>query len=148
MRNLLKEFKEFVMRGSVLDMAVGIIIGLAFGKIITSLVNDIIMPPVGRVLGGMDFSNLFVNMSGTAYLSLDAAKAAGAPTINYGIFINVVLDFIIVALIIFLIIRLVNRLQRKREEILEEPTTKDCPFCITAIPLKAIRCPNCTSDLT
>ena len=148
MRNLLKEFKEFVMRGSVLDMAVGIIIGLAFGKIITSLVNDIIMPPVGRVLGGMDFSNLFVNMSGTAYLSLDAAKAAGAPTINYGIFINVVLDFIIVALIIFLIIRLVNRLQRKREEILEEPTTKDCPFCITAIPIKAIKYPNCTSDLT
>ena len=148
MRNLLKEFKEFIMRGNVLDMAVGIIIGLAFGKIITSLVNDIIMPPIGLALGGMNFSNLFINMSRTAYSSLEAAKTAGAPTINYGIFINVVVDFVIVAFIIFLIIRFINRLQRKREEVPAEPTTKDCLFCITAIPLKATRCPNCTSDLT
>lgn len=148
MKNMLNNFKEFVMRGNVLDMAVGIIIGLAFGKIITSLVNDIIMPPIGLVLGGMDFSNLFVNMSGTAYSSLDAAKAAGAPTINYGVFINVVLDFIIVAFIIFLIIRFVNRLQRNQEAAPEEPATKECPYCITAIPVKAVKCPSCTSDLT
>ena len=148
MRNLLKEFKEFVMRGNVLDMAVGIVIGIAFGKIITSLVKDIIMPPVGLLLGGVDFNNLFVNLSGTVYSSLEAAKAAGAPTINYGVFINVLIDFIIVAFIIFLVVRMVNRMQRKKEPEPEEPTTKECPFCITEIPLKAIRCPSCTSDLT
>jgi large conductance mechanosensitive channel len=148
MKTILKEFKEFIMRGNVLDMAIGIVIGVAFGKIVTSLVSDIIMPPIGLLLGGVNFSDLFINMSGVSYASLEAAKAAGAPTINYGVFLNVIIDFIIVAFVIFLIVRLVNRLQRRKEAEPEAPTTKECPFCITTIPLKATRCPSCTSQLS
>ena len=147
MRNLLKEFREFVMRGNVVDLAVGFIIGVAFGKIVTSFVGDILMPPIGMALGNMDFSNLFVNLSATAYTSLAEAQAAGAPTINYGLFINTLIDFIIVAFVLFLIIRLINRMHRKKEEAPAEPTTKDCPYCFSSIPIKATRCPNCTSQL-
>lgn len=141
---MLKEFKEFAMRGSVLDMAVGIIIGAAFGRIVTSLVNDIIMPPIGLLLGRVDFTNLFVSLSGQSYASLADAQAAGAPTVNYGIFLNTVLDFVVVAFVIFLVIRQVNRSKRQPEA---APTTKECPFCLSTIPLKATRCPNCTSQL-
>jgi large conductance mechanosensitive channel len=142
---MLKEFKEFAMRGNVLDMAVGIIIGAAFGKIITSFVGDVLMPPLGLILGKVDFSNLFLNISGKAYDSLAAAKAAGAPTINYGIFLNNVIDFVIVAFAIFLLIRMVNRWNKPAPA--AAPKTKDCPFCATAIPIPATRCPNCTSEL-
>jgi large conductance mechanosensitive channel len=142
---MLKEFKEFAMRGNVVDMAVGIIIGAAFGKIITSLVNDIIMPPIGLLLGGVDFSNLYLNLSGGSYASLAEAKAAGAATINYGAFLNTVIDFIIVAFAIFLVVRAINRM--KRQPAPAEPTTKECPFCLSKIPVKATRCPFCTSEL-
>jgi large conductance mechanosensitive channel len=144
---MLKEFKEFAMRGNVLDMAIGIIIGAAFGKIITSFVNDMLMPPIGLVLGKVDFSNLFVNLSGKTYDTLAAAKAASAPTINYGQFLNTVIDFVIVAFAIFLLIRQVNRLQRKPEAPPPAPTTKDCPYCFSNIAIRATRCPNCTSEL-
>ena len=142
---MLKEFKEFAMRGNVLDMAIGIIIGAAFGKIITSFVADILMPPLGLLLGKVDFSNLFISLSGT-YPTLAAAKAAGAPTINYGLFLNTVLDFLIVAFAIFLLIRQVNRFTKKPAPA-AAPTTKECPYCIAAVPLKATRCPQCTSEL-
>ena len=142
---MLKEFKQFAMRGNVLDMAVGIIIGAAFGKIVTSLVSDILMPPIGRILGRVDFSSLFINLSGQSYDSLAAAKAAGAATINYGMFLNTVIDFVIVAFVIFLIIRQVNKWQKPAPA--AAPTTKECPYCASAIPLKATRCPNCTSGL-
>jgi large conductance mechanosensitive channel len=141
---MLKEFKEFAMRGNVLDMAVGIIIGAAFGKIITSLVTDILMPPLGLVLGKVDFSNLFLNISGKSYESLAAAKAAGAATINYGIFLNNIIDFLIVAFAIFLLVRQVNRWNKPAPA---GPTTKDCPYCATKIPISASRCPNCTSQI-
>lgn len=141
---MLKEFREFAMHGNPLDMAVGIIIGAAFGRIVSSLVSDIIMPPIGLVLGGLDFSSLFLTLRGGPYPSVAAAKAAGAPTINYGIFINTVIDFVIVAFAIFLVIRQVNRMRRRPEV---APTTKPCPFCLSVIPLGAVRCPNCTSDL-
>lgn len=144
---MLKEFKEFALRGNVLDMAVGIIIGAAFGKIVSSLVNDIIMPPIGLLLGNVDFSNLFVNLSGGRYESLAAAQEAGAATINYGVFFNTVIDFVIVAFAVFLLVRQVNRLQRKEEEEPAEPTTKDCPYCLSTVPIKATRCPHCTSEL-
>jgi large conductance mechanosensitive channel len=144
---MLKEFKEFAMRGNVLDMAVGIIIGAAFGKIITSFVADILMPPLGLLLGKVDFSGLFINLSGQQYPTLAAAKAAGAATMNYGLFINTVIDFVIVAFAIFLLIRQVNRLTRKPEAAPAAPTTKDCRFCATAIPIAAQRCPHCTSQL-
>jgi len=144
---MLKEFKEFAMRGNVLDMAVGIIIGAAFGKIVSSLVNDIIMPPIGLLLGKVDFSNLFLNLSGTHYDSLGVAKAAGAATVNYGVFLNTVLDFIIVAFAIFLLIRQINRLKRKQEASPVAPNTKDCPYCLSAIAIQASRCPHCTSEL-
>jgi large conductance mechanosensitive channel len=140
-----KEFKEFVMRGNVMDMAVGIIIGAAFGKIVTSLVNDMIMPPIGLILGKVDFSQEFLNLSSTHYDSLAAAKAAGAPTVNYGVFLNAVIDFLIVAFVIFLLVKQVNRL--KRAPAPAPPKTKDCPYCKTSIPLDAVRCPNCISDL-
>lgn len=142
---MLKEFKEFAMRGNVLDMAVGIIIGAAFGKIITSFVTDILMPPVGLLLGKVDFSNLFVNISGKSYDTLAAAKAAGAATINYGLFLNAVIDFLIVAFFIFLLVRQVNRLKGPAPA--AAPATKDCPYCSLAIPIKATRCPHCTSEL-
>jgi large conductance mechanosensitive channel len=143
---MIKEFKEFAMRGNVVDLAIGIIIGTAFGKIITSLVNDVIMPPIGLLLGKIDFANLFINISGHAFPTLTAAKAAGAATINYGMFINTIIDFIIVAFVIFLIVRQINRM--KKPAPVAAPTTKECPFCYSAIPLKATRCPNCTSQLT
>ena len=145
MKKILGEFKEFIMRGNVLDMAIGIIIGVAFGKVVTSLVNDVLMPPIGLLLGRVNFKDLFINLSGTAYPSLEAATAAGAPTINYGMFLNTVLDFLIVAFIIFLLIRMFNKLKKQRTA--EEPTTKECPYCITKIPVKATRCPSCTSNL-
>jgi len=144
---MLKEFKEFTMRGNVLDMAIGVIIGAAFGKIITSFVNDILMPPIGLLLGRVDFSNLFINLSGQPYATLEAAEAAGAATINYGLFLNTVLDFIIVAFVIFLLIRQVNRMKREPEAPPAEPTTKECPYCLSTVPLKATRCPQCTSEI-
>jgi large conductance mechanosensitive channel len=143
---MLKEFKEFAMRGSVLDMAVGIIIGAAFGKIITSFVGDILMPPIGLILGKVDFSGLFLNISGKSYDSLAAAKAAGAATINYGPFLNAVVDFLIVAFVIFLLVRQVNRWKTPAPA--PAPKTKDCAHCFTAIPIQATRCPNCTSELS
>jgi large conductance mechanosensitive channel len=142
---MFKEFKAFAMRGNVLDMAVGIIIGAAFGRIITSFVSDIIMPPLGLVIGKVDFSSLFLNISGTSYPTLAQAKAAGAATINYGVFLNTVLDFLIVALVIFLLVRQVNRWGKPGPA--AAPTTKECPYCISAIPLKATRCPACTSEV-
>jgi large conductance mechanosensitive channel len=142
---MLKEFKEFAMRGNVLDMAVGIIIGAAFGKIITSFVSDILMPPIGLLLGKVDFANLFINLSGQSFASIADAKKAGAATINYGLFMNTVLDFLIVAFVIFLLIKQVNRLKRQPAP---APTTKDCPYCLSAIPIPAVRCAHCTSQLT
>jgi large conductance mechanosensitive channel len=142
-----KEFKEFVSRGNVLDLAVGIIIGVAFGKIVTSLVNDIIMPPIGLLLGKVDFNNLFINLSDKPYATLAAAKEAGAATINYGVFINTVIEFIIVALVIFLLVRQINKLMRKPEAAPAAPTTKECPYCYSTIPIQATRCPSCTSEL-
>jgi large conductance mechanosensitive channel len=144
---MLKEFKEFAMRGNVLDMAIGIIIGAAFGKIVGSFVEDILMPPFGMLLGKVDFSNLFVNLTGQSYDTLAAAKAAGAATINYGIFFNHVFNFLIVAFAIFMLIRQVNRLKRAEAAAPAAPTSKDCPFCCSAIPLKATRCGHCTSEL-
>jgi large conductance mechanosensitive channel len=141
-----KEFKEFAVKGNVMDMAVGIIVGAAFGKIVGSLVSDLLMPPIGLLLGKVDFSNLFVNLSGTAYPSVAAAKAAGAPTLNYGMFLNTVLEFVIIAFAVFLVVKQLNRL--RREPAPAEPTTKDCPHCLTAIPIKATRCAACTSTLT
>ena len=142
---MFKEFKAFAMRGNVLDMAVGIIIGAAFGRIITSLVSDVIMPPIGLVLGKVDFSNLFLNLSGQPYPNLAAAKAAGAATINYGLFLNSILDFLIVAFVIFLLVRQINRWSKPAPE--AAPTTKDCPYCCSTIPIKATRCPSCTSEV-
>jgi large conductance mechanosensitive channel len=142
---MLKEFKAFAMRGNMIDLAIGIIIGAAFGRIVTSLVNDIIMPPLGVILGKVDFSNLYINLSGTAYPTLVAAKEAGAATINYGVFINNIIDFIIVAFVIFLLVRGINRMQKAPAP--AAPATKECPFCYTQIPIKATRCPNCTSEL-
>ncbi len=148
---MIKEFKEFAMRGSVLDMAVGIVIGAAFGAIVSSLVADVLMPPIGLILGNVDFSNLYIVMSAGQtpgpYASLAAAQQAGAVTLNYGQFINKIISFLIVAFALFLVIRSVNRLKRKAEAPPAAPTTKDCPFCSTAIPIKAVRCPHCTSQL-
>ena len=142
---MFKEFKEFAMRGNVLDMAVGIIVGAAFGRIITSLVSDVIMPPIGLLLGKVDFSGLFLNISGKSYDTLAAAKAAGAATINYGTFLNTVIDFITVAFVIFLLVRQINRWNKPAPA--AAPTTKECPYCVSAIPIKATRCPNCTSQV-
>jgi large conductance mechanosensitive channel len=148
---MFKEFKEFAMRGNVLDMAIGIIIGAAFGTIVTSLVNDVIMPPIGLLLGNVDFSNIFAVLKAGKiagpYASVAAAKAAGAVTLNVGVFINTIINFVIVAFAIFLLIRGVNRLKRKQEAPAAAPTTKECSFCFTTIPIKATRCPNCTSEL-
>ncbi len=145
---MLKDFKEFVMRGNVLDLAVGVIIGAAFGKIVTALVNDVIMPPIGMALGKVDFSNLFLNLSGKPYDTLAAAKAAGAPVIAYGAFLNSVLEFVIIAFCVFAIVQAFQRLQRKpAAEQAKETTTKNCPYCISVVPLAATRCPSCTSEL-
>jgi large conductance mechanosensitive channel len=142
---MLKEFKEFAMRGNVLDMAIGFIIGAAFGKIITSFVGDVLMPPFGLILGKVDFSSLFLNISGKSYDTLAAAKSAGAATINYGLFLNAVIDFLIVAFVIFMLVRQVNKWKKPAPA--AAPKTKDCAFCFTAIPIQATRCPNCTSEL-
>jgi len=144
---MLKEFKAFILRGNVLDLAVAVIIGGAFGKIITSLVNDILMPPIGMLLGKMDFTNLFWAMDGGSYASLKAAEEAGAPLLKYGLFINNIIDFLLVALVIFLVIRAANSLIPKKAEEAPAPTTKECPYCLSTIPLKATRCPHCTSQL-
>jgi large conductance mechanosensitive channel len=140
-----KEFKEFAMKGNVMDMAVGIIIGAAFGKIITSFVNDVLMPPIGLLLGKVDFSKLFISLSSQSFATLEEAKKAGVVTINYGSFLNTVIDFLIVAFVIFLMIRQINKL--KKDPVPAVPSTKDCPHCFTTIPIKATRCPNCTSEL-
>ena len=144
---MLKEFKEFAMRGNVVDMAIGVIIGGAFGKIVTSLINDVIMPPIGLLLGQVNFTDLFLDLSGKGYPSLAAAQEAGAATINYGLFLNTILDFIVVALVIFLLVRQINRMQKQEETPPAVPTTKKCPHCFTEIPLEATRCPHCTSEL-
>jgi len=145
---MLKEFKEFAMRGNVVDMAVGIIIGAAFGLIVKSLVADVIMPPIGLLLGNVDFANLFVVLKegqvAGPYATLAAANQAGAVTLNIGLFINTVINFIIVAFAIFMVVRTMNRLKKEKPV---DPTTKECPFCLSAIPLKASRCPHCTSEL-
>ena len=144
---MLKEFKEFAMRGSVLDMAIGIIIGGAFGKIISSLVADVLMPPIGLVMGKVNFASLFHNLSDQSFPSLEAAKAAGAPTINYGVFLQTVLDFVIIVFVIFLLIRQVNKLTKKPEAPPGPPTTKECTQCLSTIPIKATRCAHCTSEV-
>ncbi len=146
---ILDEFKAFVMRGNVVDMAVGVIIGAAFGKIVSSLVNDVIMPPIGLILGGVDFGNLFISLRGVAYQSLAEAQAAGAPTLNYGVFLNNVINFLIVAFVIFILIQQVNKLQKlgTKPDDPKAPTTRECPFCCSTIPIKAQRCPHCTSQV-
>jgi large conductance mechanosensitive channel len=142
--SILTEFKQFAMKGNVIDLAVGFVVGAAFGKIVSSLTNDIIMPPIGLLLGKVDFSNLFVNLSSKDYPTIAAAKAAGAPTLNYGMFLNTIIDFVIIAFAVFLLVKWVNRLMRQKPP---DPTTKDCPYCATAIPIPAKKCPNCTSEL-
>ena len=142
---MLKEFRDFAMRGNVLDMAIGVIIGGAFGKIVSSLVSDVLMPPIGLLMGKVDFSSLFLNLSGTPQPSLIAAKAAGAPTINYGVFLQATFDFIIIAFVIFMLVKQVNRL--KKPEPIAAPTTKDCPQCLSTIPIKATKCAYCTSNV-
>ena len=142
---MLKEFKQFATRGNVVDMAVGIIIGAAFGRMITSLVGDILMPPIGLILGRVDFSGLFLNLSGKSYDTLAAAKAAGAATINYGVFLNTVVDFLIVAFVIFLLVRQIIRWTKPAPA--APPATKECPYCFSTIAARATRCPNCTSQM-
>ncbi|WP_415342275.1 large conductance mechanosensitive channel protein MscL [Clostridium perfringens] len=145
-----KEFKEFAMKGNVIDLAIGVIIGGAFGKIVTSLVNDIIMPVVGSLVGKVDFSNLYINLSGQQFNSLQEAQAAGAATINYGLFLNNLINFLIIAFSIFIVIKQINKLKNftmKKEEVKVEATEKDCPYCYTKIDIKATRCPHCTSVL-
>jgi len=148
---MLKEFKEFAMRGNVVDMAVGIIIGAAFGTIVNSLVSDIIMPPIGLLLGNIDFSNLFIVLKGGTvagpYASLADAKAAGAVTVNYGVFVDTIISFLIVAFAVFLLIRSINKLKRQEEAPPAAPTTKECPYCLSTISIKAMRCAYCTSEL-
>ena len=142
---MFKEFRQFIMRGNVLDLAIGVIIGGAFGKIVTSLVNDIIMPPVGLLAGKVDFTSLFINLSSTPYATLTEAQAAGAPTINYGLFVNTVIDFLIVALVVFVLVRQVNRLYPRPAP--AAPDTRECPYCLSTIRLKATRCAHCTAEL-
>lgn len=141
---MLQEFKKFALRGNMLDMAVGIIIGASFGKIVSSLVNDILLPPVGLLLGKVDFSNLFISLSGTSYATLAEAKAKGAATINYGLFLNSILDFLLVAAAVFLLVRQVNRMLPEPKA---EPATQTCPYCLSAVAKGASRCPHCTSAL-
>jgi len=145
--NMLKEFKEFAMKGNVLDLAVGLIIGASFGAIVNSLVNDVIMPPIGALLGKVDFSNLFLNLSGRAYPSLKAAKEAGAPVIGYGAFLNTIINFLIVGFAVFQVVRMANRFKREVPAPSAAPATKECPHCGMNIPVKARRCPHCTSQL-
>ena len=140
-----KAFRAFLMRGNVMDLAVGVILGAAFGKITTSLVNDVLMPPLGMLLGRVDFSNLYISLSRTQYPSLAAAKAAGAPVIGYGLFINTIVEFVIVAFALFLLLQAMERLKRKQEE--KPADTRECPYCTREVPLRAVRCPECTSQL-
>jgi large conductance mechanosensitive channel len=140
---MLSEFKTFILRGNVVDLAVGVIIGASFGAIVTSLVNDVLMPPIGRLLGGVDFKDFFIGLSGVSYPTLAAAKAAGAPTLNYGVFLNAVINFLIVAFAVFLLVQQVNRLFPKPAP----APTKECAWCAATIPAKAKRCPHCTSNL-
>jgi large conductance mechanosensitive channel len=142
---MIKEFKDFIARGNVIDLAVAVIIGAAFGKVVASLVDDIIMPPIGMLLGGVNFASLFISLNGQSYASVEAAKAAGAATINYGLFINTVINFLIVAFVIFLVIKGINA--TKKPVPVAAPSTKNCQYCKTVIPLAATRCPNCTSEL-
>jgi len=144
---MLKEFREFALKGNAVDLAIGVIIGAAFGGIVTSLVNDVLMPPIGKMLGGVDFSNFFLVLGGGSYPSLKAAKDAGAATINYGVFLNTVINFVIIAFVLFLVVRGMNSLRRQEPEAAAAPTTKNCPRCAMTIPLKAVRCPHCTSEL-
>ena len=149
---MLKEFREFAMRGNVVDMAVGIIMGAAFGAIVKSVVDDVIMPPIGLLLGNVDFSDLFITLKQGAaaagpYATLELAKRASAVTLRYGAFFNTIISFIIVAFSVFMLVKGMNKLKRQQEAAPAAPTTKDCPYCATAIPLKATRCPNCTSEL-
>jgi large conductance mechanosensitive channel len=150
---MLKDFKEFVIRGNVVDMAIGIVIGAAFGTIVKSFVDDVLMPPIGLLLGNVDFANLFLTLkegskAAGPYASLAAAKTAGAVTLNLGVFINTIISFIIIAFAVFMVIKGINRMKREKEAPPAEVTTKDCPFCFTAIPIQASRCPHCTSQLT
>lgn len=146
---MFKEFKEFAVRGNVIDLAVAVIIGAAFGKIVDSLVKDVIMPPLGKITGNVDFTDLFINLGPGTYDSLAAAKQAGAATVNYGVFINNVVTFVLVALAVFILVRGMNRLRRRLEagEPDPSPSTKNCPYCVTSVPIKATRCPACTSQL-
>ena len=142
-----KEFREFAIKGNAVDLAIGVIIGAAFGGIVTSLVNDIMMPPIGKVLGGADFSNLFLVLGDGSYMSVKAAKEAGAATINNGIFINALINFLIVAFVLFMVVKTMNRLKREAPAPAAAPTEKECPQCATSIPIKAKRCPHCTSNI-
>jgi large conductance mechanosensitive channel len=144
---MLQDFKAFLMRGNVVDLAVAVVIGASFGAIVTSFVNDLLMPPIGLAFGRVNFADLFVSLSGPSYPTLAAAKAAGAPTINYGVFINTVINFVIVAFVVFMLVRQVNRMTAKPAPAPAAPTTKECAFCASLIPIKAKRCPQCTSDL-
>jgi large conductance mechanosensitive channel len=141
--DMIKDFKAFIARGNVLDLAVAVIIGAAFGAVVTSMVNDMVMPPIGLALGGVDFKDLFVPLNGQSYPTLAAAKTAGAPVLAYGQFLNTVINFLIIAFVIFLIVRMASKFQKA-----PAATTKDCGFCATSIPIQAKRCPNCTSALT
>jgi large conductance mechanosensitive channel len=142
---MLKEFKEFAIKGNAIDLAIGVIMAVAFGAVITSLVGDVLMPPIGKLLGGVDFSNLFLVLGGGDYPTLKAAKDAGAATVNYGVFLNTVINFLIVASVMFMLVRVINRLKRGQPAQAVALDTKDCPFCATSIPIKATRCPHCTS---
>lgn len=144
---MLKEFREFAMKGNVLDLAVGVIIGAAFTSVVNSLVNDMLMPPIGRLTGNVDFQNLFISLNGAHYPTLAAAKAAGAPTMNYGLFINAVINFLIVASVVFLLVRQVGRFDKLSKVTGALPSTKKCRFCASSIPREAVRCPMCTSEL-
>ena len=141
---MFNEFKQFIMRGNVVDLAVGVVIGAAFGKIVTSFVEDVLMPPIGLALGNVDFANLFINLSGKDFPSVAAAKAAGAATLNYGIFLNNIFNFVIVAFAIFMLVKQVNRLYAPAPA---PPATKDCSFCLSAVPIRATKCAHCTSEL-
>jgi len=142
-----KEFKEFALKGNAVDLAIGVIIGAAFGAIVASLVSDIMMPPIGKALGGVDFSNLFVVLGDGAYASLAEAQKAGAATINYGLFLNKLINFLIVAFVLFMVVKAMNRMKREAPAPAPAPTEKECPQCATSIPIKAKRCPHCTSNI-
>ncbi len=145
--SMLKEFKQFAVKGNVVDLTIGVIVGTAFTKVVTSIVNDILMPPIGRLLGNVDFSDLYINLSGGTYPSLAVAKQAGAATINYGLFLNNVIDFLIIALVTFLMVRQLNNFKKKEEGKQDDPATKDCLYCLSSIPVKATKCAHCTADL-